>query len=102
MTRPACQSAEYDLRSDPEALDRPAGKMGQSDVASGRGRGDKQHLRNTSRLPRKVSRACRQPRVKNTNGVIARRSSSRSSEEKEGPVREECLASLEDSLQPDD
>jgi len=65
------------VQANPAALATTMGKTGQSDVASGRGRGDKQHLTNTPLRSRKVRRACRRPRVKRTAGVTARTSSSK-------------------------
>jgi transposase len=50
---------------------------GQSGVASGRGRGDKQHLSNTPLRSPKLSRARRRERVKRTTGETRRTSSAK-------------------------
>ena len=66
------------VQADPAAI--AAGRTGKterSDVASGRGRGDKQHLSNTPLRSRKTSRARRRQRVKGTVRATARASSAR-------------------------
>ena len=50
---------------------------GQSGVASGRGRGDKQHLSNTPLRSPKLSRARRRRQVKRTTGETGRKSSAK-------------------------
>jgi len=65
------------LRADPAAPATASEKTAQSDVASGRGRGDKQHLSNTPLRSRKTTRARRRQRVKGTVRATARASSAR-------------------------
>jgi hypothetical protein len=76
------------VQTDPAAPETTTGKTGQSDVASGRGRGDKQHLSNTSLQPRTVSRASRRPRVKRTTEATERTSSPKGPKRKKVRLKE--------------
>ena len=75
------------VRVEQEGPSTEAGQEGQGGVASGQGRGDKQHLSNTPARSRKLSRARRQGRVKKAAAGAGRKGSAEVGKRRTVPLK---------------